>query len=309
MLILAILLVSMAFVPAVSASFEKTNEQQMPEEVKEWIEKNTVDEETKIWRAKQTEQWMQNHTVNVTSTTTYKYYNGQLEIKEVYTSKDPENKAKVNDFTKISKIPISAKDKITILNGESFTLEEGNEKVIVTEKTVVITSQTDPYPWWDYGYQYPQWTWSEDNDQYAREDPINLAWEYTNLNTVKSVILDQGWKDNIFEYTYYVSDPVNGWIEDDGVATDEERYLGGYHTRLFELNNGDVVGGAHHDDPFPHEADEFETAEDVVAEFFDGNVNNWWVLYDHRELDNEVGTPNSEPWNDGEATCIYKVGS
>ncbi|AKB35089.1 hypothetical protein MSSAC_0499 [Methanosarcina siciliae C2J] len=151
MLILAILLVSMAFVPAVSASFEKTNEQQMPEEVKEWIEKNTVDEETKIWRAKQTEQWMQNHTVNVTSTTTYKYYNGQLEIKEVYTSKDPENKAKVNDFTKISKIPISAKDKITILNGESFTLEEGNEKVIVTEKTVVITSQTDPYPWWDYG--------------------------------------------------------------------------------------------------------------------------------------------------------------
>ncbi|WP_048169739.1 hypothetical protein [Methanosarcina siciliae] len=266
-----------------------------------------MDEETKIWRAKQTEQWMQNHTVNVTSTTTYKYYNGQLEIKEVYTSKDPENKAKVNDFTKINKIPISAKDKITILNGESFTLEEGSEKVIVTEKTVVITSQTDPYPWWGYGYQYPQWTWSEDNGQYAREDPINLAWEYTNLNTVKEKMLDQGWISVSYPYEYdqYVSDPQYGWILDEGVADDKYGILGRYHTRLWQMSNGDVVANAHHDNDSPHQADQYEEAEDLVAGFFDNDLNNWWVLHDHYELDNYI----ANPLNDEYATCIYKVGS
>ncbi|AKB27203.1 hypothetical protein MSSIT_0484 [Methanosarcina siciliae T4/M] len=250
---------------------------------------------------------MQNHTVNVTSTTTYKYYNGQLEIKEVYTSKDPENKAKVNDFTKINKIPISAKDKITILNGESFTLEEGSEKVIVTEKTVVITSQTDPYPWWGYGYQYPQWTWSEDNGQYAREDPINLAWEYTNLNTVKEKMLDQGWISVSYPYEYdqYVSDPQYGWILDEGVADDKYGILGRYHTRLWQMSNGDVVANAHHDNDSPHQADQYEEAEDLVAGFFDNDLNNWWVLHDHYELDNYI----ANPLNDEYATCIYKVGS
>jgi hypothetical protein len=42
---------------------------------------------------------------------------------------------------------------------------------------------------------------------------------------------------------------------------------------------------------------------------FDNDVSNWWIRYDCEVHDNEEGTPNQEPFYDGEATCIFKVGS
>jgi len=300
------LLLSMAFVPAVSAATEKPSEQQMPEEVKHWIEENTINESMKLWRQNQTEQWMQKHSVNVTSTTIYRYEKGYLEIKEIYTGKDLENKVGINEFTKVRKIPVDAKTIETIyVDSETFSLKEGNEIVLMTEITVVITSETDPFPWWNNGYEYPQWTWSEDSGFYDREDPINLAWEYTDKSTVVSRILNQDWIDNPYEYDQYVSDPENGWMLDDGVADDRYRINGGYHARLWEMSNGDVVANAHHDSSFPHVADEYEPAEDLVAGFFDNDLTNWWVLYDNCDLDNYVASP----LNDEDATCIYKVGS
>lgn len=115
------------------------------------------------------------------------------------------------------------------------------------------------------------------------------------------------------EYRQYVCDPVYGWFLDDPVADDTWRLSGGNHARLWELSNNDVVASAHHDKliilPPGHEADEYETAEDLVGGFFDNDLNNWWVQDNHKKLDNVVGTPPTEPCNDGEATCIYKVGS
>lgn len=307
-MLVAMVLLSMAFVPAVSAATEKPSEQQMPEEVKHWIEENTINESMKLWRQNQTEQWMQKHSVNVTSTTIYRYEKGYLEIKEIYIGKDLENKVGINEFTKVRKIPVDATTVETIsVDGETFSLEEGNEIVLVTEITVIITSETDPFPWWNYGYEYPQWTWSEDSGSYDREDPINLAWECTDRSTVKSRILDQDWTDVFypFEEKQYVSDPQNGWMLADGVADDLEREWGGYHARLWEMSNGDVVANAHHDTRIPHRADEYEPAEDLVGGFFDNDLTNWWVLYDNCELDNYVASP----LNDGDATCIYGVGS
>ena len=43
-LLTAMLLLSMAFVPAVSASTDTSKEQQMPDELKQWIEDTTIDE-------------------------------------------------------------------------------------------------------------------------------------------------------------------------------------------------------------------------------------------------------------------------
>ncbi len=305
-LIATMLLMSMAIAPAMGAVQKTSRDQQMPEEVKQWLEETTVDEETKLWRQAQTEKWMQNHTVNITSTKIYKYENEQLQIKEIYTGENLANKVGINQFTKVSEIPIDTKErKSIVLNEESFDLKEGNERVIVTQETVVITSQTDPFTWWNYGYAYPQWTWSEDNGYYGREDPINLAWESTDKSAVKSRILDQDWIDNPYEYDQYVSDPEDDWILDDGVADDRYRINGGYHARLWEMSNGDVVANVHHDSSFPHVADEYEPAEDLVAGFFDNDLSNWWVLYDNRDLDNYVASP----LNDEDATCIYKVGS
>ena len=48
LLLAAMLLVSTAFVPAVSASTDTSKEQQMPDELKQWIEDTAVDEKTKL---------------------------------------------------------------------------------------------------------------------------------------------------------------------------------------------------------------------------------------------------------------------
>jgi len=55
--------------------------------------------------------------------------------------------------------------------------------------------------WWDG----TQWI-------YEREDPINLAWENTDINAAKAEILEEGWHDIWwpFEYVHYVYDPEDG---------------------------------------------------------------------------------------------------
>lgn len=253
----AMLLVSMAFVPAVSAAPEKTMEQ-----------------------------WMQDHTVNVESTTVYKYEQGNLEIKETYTGKDLEERFGVNNITKVKKVPMDKTD---------IRMQEGTEKVVVVEKAVVLT--TTAYHWWDY-YAYPQWTWSNvAYTIYEKEDPINLVWNDNTANTVKSEILNEGWTDYPAQYAHYVADPQWGWSVGDGVADDELRPNGGYHARLWQMSSGAVVANAHHDTKLLHTADKYEEAEDLVAGFYG---TGWTVNKDDYWLNNIVTTPI----NDGEATVI-----
>ncbi|MDY0385535.1 MAG: hypothetical protein RBT65_00105 [Methanolobus sp.] len=257
MMLAAMLLVNMAFVPAVSAVPEKTMEQ-----------------------------WMQDHTVNVESTTTYKYEQGHLEIKETYTGKDLEERFGVNNITKVKKVPIDKTD---------IRMQEGTEKVVVVEKAVVLT--TTAYHWWDY-YDYPQWTWSNvAYTIYEKEDPINLVWNDNTVNTVKSEILNEGWTDYPVQFAQYVSDPQWSWVMADGVADNMLRLNGGYHARLWQTSYGDVVANAHHDSASPHHADQYEQAEDLVAGFYG---IGWTVNKDNYWLNNKVTTP----YNDGKATVI-----
>ncbi|MCK4822643.1 hypothetical protein KA005_43170 [bacterium] len=85
---------------------------------------------------------------------------------------------------------------------------------------------------------------------------------------MKSRISDQDWTDYPIDYDQYVSDPANVWMLDDGVVDTVDRISGGYHARLWEMSNGDVVANAHHDDPFPHQADEYEPAEGSCCRLF-----------------------------------------
>jgi len=245
---------------------------------------------------KSLEQWTQEHTVEVEHTMICKYEQGYLEIKEIYSGKDIEKKFGVDNLTRVLKIPVEA---------EVIGMKEGEEKVLVTEKTVVLTRANDPFQWW-VSYDYPQWTYSRwwDGTQwiYEREDPINLAWENTDINAAKAEILEEGWHDIWwpFEYVHYVYDPEDGWIGSDGVADDWLGIWGRNHTRLWQMSDGDVVANAHHDDPFPHEPDQYEPVEELVAEFYE--EPEWTVYEDNYYLNNYV----SDPYSNGWATQIYE---
>jgi parallel beta-helix repeat protein len=214
------------------------------------------------------EKWMQDHTVKVNATTTCKYEQGQLLIKEVYTGKELKERFGIEQFTKELKIPVEAE-----------VLGEGKLR-----------------HWWD-NYTYPQWVWSKSGDIYEKEDPINLAWENTTKNIAKSEILEEGWYDWGTWYDFYVYDPVYGWINDDNVANDPFGVFGRYHARLWQMSDGDIVANAHHDTPVPHEADELEEAEELVAGYFaEPDDTEWNVYEDSYNLDNNVTSPYSDGW-------------
>ena len=264
---------------------------------------------------KELKEWMQEHTLNVTSTKTYKYENGEITVEETYTGNELEKKLKVGKTTKSMTIKNLKKEDLTIYsNGKKLALSEGDEITTITTTTVVMTQEYWPFPWWDIGYDYPQYTWYQVTYDgipfYEKADPINIAWENTYKITVENRIENQGWVDFIAEWFEYVSDPDGclfggpGWILGDGIATSRLREHGEFHIRLFDMSNGDIVGAAHQDSPEPHQVIGIENTEDMVAQFFDYDMSNWWVLYDQEELDNEVITPLC----DGEATCIWRVG-
>ena len=241
------------------------------------------------------ENWMQDHTVKVNSTTTYKYEQGYLRIDETYTGEELEELFGIEQFTKVLKMPVD--DKL-LVEGRVLGMQEGEERIFVAEKITVLTSGDDPPPWWD-NYSYPQWIWLESGGIYERNLPINLAWKNTTLNTVKSEILKEGWVNVSypFELTEYVYDPLYGWIADNGVADSMTGLLGRYHALLWWLSNENVVANAHHDDPFPHKADELEEAEELVAGFFNESEDTEWNVYeDSYNLDNNVTSPYSDGW-------------
>lgn len=239
------------------------------------------------------EKWMQDHTVKVNVNTTCKYEQGHLLVKEVYTGEELKERFGIEQLTKELKMPVKAK---VLVEGKLRGMQEGEEKVFVTEKVTVLTSGDDPPQWW-YNYTYPQWAWSKSGDIYEKEDPINLAWKNTTKDTAKSEILEEGWYDWGTWYDFYVYDPVDGWKDDDNVADDPFGLFGRYHARLWQMSDGDVVANAHHDSPVPHEADKLEEAEELVAGYFaEPDDTEWRVCEDSYNLDNNVTSPHSDGW-------------
>ncbi|MGB7532205.1 MAG: NosD domain-containing protein [Halobacteriota archaeon] len=225
---------------------------------------------------------MQEHTLTVQSTTTYKYEQGYLLIKEVYTGEELKERFGVEQLTEELRIPAESK---------AVGMKEGEEKVFVTEKVTVLTSENDPPHWWDE-FNYPQWTWHRVDwtirDGWIYEDlyPINLVWRNVRLYKVKAVIRDKDWVKP-YQWWEYVYDREEGWIEGDGMGDYVIGPLGRNHTVLWQMSDGNVVANAHRDKPWTHvPVSYFEEVEEEIAGFFAKDDREWRVYDDSYDLDN-----------------------
>jgi len=289
-----------------NASTDKSMGSITPEKTKESITpKETM---KKITPEKSMEQWRKEHTVKVKAFRTLKYEQGYLISKEVYTSEEFKKRFERDNFTKEIRIPVSAEnvEMITKVLG----IREGEERTSVAEEEHVFTSVTDPPQWWNYpSYShYPRWAYSKDGDVYKEGDPINMAWENTNIDTVMSEITEEGWKIPLFEYTFYVSDPFYGWLAQSDSLADGPESGPRYHIRFWSLSTGDVVGQAHHDTfflPSGHHADQYEPVEELVAGYYEEPDDTQWVVYDDSYWLNTDYTNEHGAYNNGLCTQIY----
>jgi len=108
------------------------------------------------------DEWMQDHTVKVNATTTCKYEQEYLLINETYTGEELKARFGIEYFTKALKIPVE--DNV-LVEGRVLGMQEGEERILVTEKETVLTTGDDPPQWWD-NYTYPQWIWLESGGIY-----------------------------------------------------------------------------------------------------------------------------------------------
>lgn len=256
-------------------------------------------------------EWKQTHTVEVEVTTVYDYKkDGTLKITETYSGEKLNSKFKEDKLTRSQTFSISDGKEIALsAESESLKLKQGDTKKLVTQKSVVLTTGSDPLEWWTSPSStyltYPKWTFSKltssHNTYYEVADPINLVWKKKSLKTVKSSILNKKWIDNPVEYTHYIPYPDGRWVAGDGMADNRYRTLGGYHLRLWELPGGNVVSNAHHDDNVfiipGHQVDGYENAETKVAGFFGTAKGTCWLA-------NVYYSNYYNAYNDGSATLF-----
>lgn len=161
-------------------------------------------------------------------------------------------------------------------------------------------------------YPYPQWTYlryfSEGTEPYyVKKDPINVAWEDSQESHVSGQLEDEGWTWACGS-TQYVYDGT--WKSQDASKEDPDGYcldpISRIHLRLWQLSNGDVIGGAHKEKYVGlinggHEVLSFEDGENRVDDDFPYPF--WYVASDSVWLNNF----NSSPYNDGYATVITEM--
>lgn len=297
-LLLMILFFGIVLFPVANATSEE------PVTGKEENEQKSVD-------GSQWNEWKHAHIVEVEVTTVYDYKkDGTLKITETYSGEKLKGKFKIDKLTRSQTFSVSDRKEIALsAESESLRLKPGDRKEFVTKKSTVLTTSDDPYEWWTStsltSLTYPQWTYSKLTSLYKTyyevADPINLLWEQNTLKTVKSLILNKKWVDNPVEYTHYIPYPDGSWVAGDGMADNKYRILGGYHLRLWELPDGNVVSNAHHDDNVfvvpGHQVDGYENAEAKVAGFFGTANGACW-------LDNVYYSDYYNARNDGSATLF-----
>ncbi|KKG13424.1 hypothetical protein EO98_16805 [Methanosarcina sp. 2.H.T.1A.6] len=309
-LLLMILFFGIMLVPAASATPEKTVTE------KEGNEPKSVDDSQ--WC-----EWKQAHTVEVEVTTVYDYKkDGKLKITETYSGEKLKGKFKVDKLTRSQTFSVEDGEEIAVsAESGSLKLKPGDQTEIVTQESILLTTEDDPYKWWgtassttsitasstvsSTALTCPQWTYSKFTyffkTYYKVEDPINLVWEDKSLSNVKKVIIAQKWVDNPVEYTHYLPYPDGSWVAGDGVADSKYRISGGYHSRLWEIPGGNVVSNAHHDDNFfiipGHQVDGYENTETKVTGFFGTTYGKYW-------LDNVYYSDYYNAHNDGSVTLF-----
>ena len=236
--------------------------------------------------------WLDAHTYNASVTEIYQYDGGNMSCETIYRSEEFVGPFGTDTLHIVSDHFIETPDNVTL------TL------VLPTvEKRIVVTKQTEPFPAKEFGYDHPCYLW-ECYDGYAfLEDPVNLIWVNTDIESVRKTFLEEypGWiGSGIIEKNYSVYDAgTDSWITGRSVADGAWRVEGGYHVRIYELSDGTVVAGAHKDCPAPHEAVQFEPFEEFIAGRSSGN-GSWTVFPDRIYLGNE----NEEIYNNGYATLI-----
>lgn len=199
-LLIITLFFGIVLVPATSATPEKIATE------KEGNEPKSV--EASKWN-----EWKQAHTVEVEMTTVYDYKkDGTLKITETYSGEKLKGKFKVDKLTRSQAFSVSNREEVAVsAESGSLKLKPGDKKEFMTQESIVITTENDPYMWWttfstasptfsSTSPTYPQWTFSKvtslSKTYYKMEDPVNLIWEQKSLKVIKSVILNQKWVDN-----------------------------------------------------------------------------------------------------------------
>jgi len=217
-------------------------------------------------------------------------------VREVYSGDEFQTKFGVQNFTRERTFIVDPNTAATL------NLKEGMSEVFTETSFEVFTTENDP-PQMLLSYDYPQWIYVKDGTIYLQlNEPINIAWENSNYNSVKQEILEKGWTDSPYENTYYVYDSAYGWMADDGLASDPYRWFGGYHIRIWGMSDGDIVGAAHEDSGFPHHAIRFENAEELIAGFYDDPDDTRRHVYqDDYALNNYV----PGPYSNGMATRVF----
>lgn len=252
------------------------------------------------------EEWTQAHTTTVREKKFYTYNRkkSMLKVKTIHTGGRLEeivgsDRIQLEDVARISSKNLRKLGRETNLNDQEISkLVDGG---LITESTgkvtITITTESDPPPWY-LDYNYPQWTWSEDDGTYVSSDPINLAWlgqttgDSVSVSKVETEIA-QGtdWEDPILGSDQYIYDCWGtGWDKNDKQLADGEFDRG--HVRLFSLMKisgySIVVGGAHEEDP-SHDVDSFEGAEtEIWSDYFSpGDTYSWNVASDNYYLGND----------------------
>ena len=231
--------------------------------------------------------------VQGTMITTYQSKEGFLTIKETFRSSDLKRIYGVAEISREVKFKIKKN-----LTGIKRKTEHRELHVLrADEKDKLSILSTYPYPQWTYKMYYDLY----DNPYYVKSDPINLAWEGTTESYVKSTLESEGWT-GACGGNQYVNDQgtwkvQNDQLEDPGSwCLDTDRI----HLRLWQLSNGDVVGGGHRENHLLLDVISFEDGENRVDDDF--YSASWSVAEDSVWLNNYV----SDPYNNGNATVITK---
>ncbi|MDV0445181.1 hypothetical protein MmiAt1_07380 [Methanimicrococcus sp. At1] len=279
------------------------------------------------------DQWYEDHTFNVTVTKIFTSNpvdskTTELIVEEIYESNDLKFKKMFNSssLSSVDKYLVDSTPNEVIIDGKAISLKTHSEDIFSSEKTLVMTTESDPYNWKAYGYSYPDHLWKAVFTGYVtiyvETDPINLIWHNTSANQVKNTIITHsGWPSSaVAEYKYVVYDSgLGSYVNSTSVASNPLRAFGGYHVRIYPISEGYVVGGAHQDsqaivarEPYyeSHQIVNFESVERQVAGYFKSNYG-WSVSYNSTSVigakyySQDYGYPSV--YNNGNATLITKV--
>lgn len=141
----------------------------------------------------------------------------------------------------------------------------------------------------------PKWYFEQVDGGYELKGPMNLTGSnvFIDIDEAVDTLTSNGWTDIVVQYNRYAWVPQNAQFEmqHQTAATGTFRILGGYHAKFWDT--GDYVTvTAHEDDPVPHEAISYVTAENEIAGIFEdasgvGAITDYYDFENGGDLDHD----------------------